>query len=61
MCVDGTIERRAREKGISHRDAWQECYEEAYRPLVESQQERRELEQRTAAVELEQRLYGEEA
>jgi hypothetical protein len=40
MCEDGTIEKRAREKGVAHQDAWRECMEEAYRPLTESQLER---------------------
>ncbi len=39
MCEDGTVERRAREKGVAHQDAWRECMEEAYRPLTEVQLE----------------------
>ncbi len=40
MCEDGTIEKRAREKGILYQDAWRELQEEVYAPLVESQLER---------------------
>ncbi len=40
MCEDGTIERRAREKGIPYQDAFAELQEEVYAPLVEAQLQR---------------------
>ncbi len=40
MCEDGTIERRAREKGIPYQDAFAELQEEVYAPLVEVQLQR---------------------
>jgi hypothetical protein len=40
MCEDGTIEKRARERGLPYRDAFRELQEEVYAPLVESQLER---------------------
>lgn len=53
MCVDGTVERRARERGIPYQDAFAQLQDEAYRPLTEAEERRREARQRAARRTLE--------